>query len=89
MKYTKYFSLCNKAYGPPSLNSKQHDMYMNIIHLEAKIKAYGMLDKNVLAQYNLYRPVRAKLEKWTEELNAIVLDREPEVVLKEMIIISQ
>lgn len=79
MKYTEFFNKHNKANGVPVLNSDQFGRYMNIVHLEARIK-----EMNKYISRDNYSTI-FKVEK---QLTGLTGNLKPEDLLKEMVKLS-
>lgn len=44
MKYTRYFAQTVRNYGTPQLSQDNMSVFLNIIHLEAKLEVYNSLN---------------------------------------------
>lgn len=55
MRYTKYFSQLIRSHGTPQLSQDNMSTFLNIIHLEAKVKVYDKLNEKHKYSINVAR----------------------------------
>jgi len=87
MKYTKYFGAVTREQGRLNLSSSQFQRMMNRVHLESVIT--GLISaKETYKDTNQYHKYDMLIFKQNRKLTDLSENLTPELLLKEMVLLS-